>query len=333
MEEKKIQCPNCGGPNSVSDIYKEHVCVFCSSSFIPKEVEEKTSKVRPENDKTYNWMIMAETAKEGGNYDEAINYYNKILEEDSSHSASWFGKGSAIIWSSTIGNIRMSEAITYFKNAIQFSKSNNMKSSVAIELASTAIPFYETIKKHYKEYSELDNSSIEFIERYKIIESGLSFGLECDSNIEALIDTGLFIVKDIDSTLYYLFREFTNHDQIYNKYVAAKKKIKPDWEPGPDPKISAERERSESLSKSGNCFIATATMGDYNHPTVIQLRSFRDNYLLQRNWGINFIKLYYKFGPYPARLIAKHDILKKISYDVIIRPLSFITSKLLKRAK
>ena len=79
------------------------------------------------------------------------------------------------------------------------------------------------------------------------------------------------------------------------------------------------------------CFIATATMGDYNNPIVKDLRIFRDTFLQKSYFGREFIKIYYKFGPYPAKLIAKSLILRKISYFLIIRPLYFATNLLMKR--
>jgi len=87
-----------------------------------------------------------------------------------------------------------------------------------------------------------------------------------------------------------------------------------------------------AVGKSGGaCFIATATMGDYNHPSVMRLRFFRDAYLLQRNWGRIFTRLYYKWGPYPANAIKKSDMLKTLSYYTIVKPLSFIASKLIEK--
>jgi len=84
--------------------------------------------------------------------------------------------------------------------------------------------------------------------------------------------------------------------------------------------------------KSG-CFIATATMGDYDHPVVIQLREFRDQYLLDRDWGKKFTKYYYKFGPYPAKVISKSNLLKKVSYVFIVKPLSFVAQKIMNHKK
>jgi len=79
---------------------------------------------------------------------------------------------------------------------------------------------------------------------------------------------------------------------------------------------------------SGGCFIATAAMGNYDHPVVMDLRMFRDNWLLKRDWGVNFTKWYYTHGPKAANVIDKSTILKKITFIVIVKPLQIITKKL-----
>lgn len=75
---------------------------------------------------------------------------------------------------------------------------------------------------------------------------------------------------------------------------------------------------------SPNCFIATATMGSYDHPVVVDLREFRDNWLLERKWGVTFTNWYYTHGRKAAILIEKSTILKKISYFLIVLPLHLI---------
>jgi hypothetical protein len=78
--------------------------------------------------------------------------------------------------------------------------------------------------------------------------------------------------------------------------------------------------------KSNNsCFIATAAMGDYNHPIVMDLRSFRDNWILKHRWGMNFISWYYKHSPKVAKVIEKSIILRKLTYFIIVRPIHFIS--------
>ncbi len=78
------------------------------------------------------------------------------------------------------------------------------------------------------------------------------------------------------------------------------------------------------VEKKG-CFIATATMGDYNHPSVIILRDFRDNFLMKKAWGVTFVNWYYIKGPFYAKIIEKSMLLKKLSYWLIVKPLVFIS--------
>ena len=80
--------------------------------------------------------------------------------------------------------------------------------------------------------------------------------------------------------------------------------------------------------KGGACFIATAATGDYDHPVVMDLRRFRDQWLLNREWGKNFAEWYYKHGPKAAKLIEKSTLLKKITYVAIVKPLQILTKKL-----
>ena len=80
-----------------------------------------------ENKELENLKTLASTAKEGGNWKEAIDYYNKILELDTENYDAWFGKGLCIINTSTIGDIKMQESLSYYKNAIKFSNDENVK--------------------------------------------------------------------------------------------------------------------------------------------------------------------------------------------------------------
>ncbi len=81
--------------------------------------------------------------------------------------------------------------------------------------------------------------------------------------------------------------------------------------------------KSESKSSAG-CFIATAVMDDYNHPIVLDLRKFRDNWLINRAWGKEFTNWYYINGPKAAKRIERSNMLKKITYFLLVKPLHFI---------
>ena len=71
-------------------------------------------------------------------------------------------------------------------------------------------------------------------------------------------------------------------------------------------------------------------MGNYNHPVVLDLRNFRDSWLLKREWGVSFTTWYYRHGPKAAKLIEKSIILKTMAFILIVKPLQLIT-KIIKK--
>ncbi|WP_396188500.1 CFI-box-CTERM domain-containing protein [Flavobacterium sp.] len=85
---------------------------------------------------------------------------------------------------------------------------------------------------------------------------------------------------------------------------------------------------NSDLKPPSFCFIATATMGSYDHPEVMELRNFRDNWILKQQWGDRFVDWYYHYGAIAAKSIEKSFVLKKVSYLLVVKPL-YILSKLI----
>ena len=79
------------------------------------------------------------------------------------------------------------------------------------------------------------------------------------------------------------------------------------------------------LQKTSNCFIATATFGDYDHPVVLRLRQFRDQVLGNRKLGRSFIDFYYRKSPKYANTISKDKILRGLAFLFVIMPLYLFT--------
>ena len=76
--------------------------------------------------------------------------------------------------------------------------------------------------------------------------------------------------------------------------------------------------------KKKGCFIATAVYSDYDHPVVLDLRLFRDNYLYKRKWGKNFISSYYTYSPRWASRIEKSRLLRFLAFILIVKPLHIL---------
>lgn len=63
---------------------------------------------------------------------------------------------------------------------------------------------------------------------------------------------------------------------------------------------------TELQGDEGNCFIATAAYGSYDHRTVRDLRDLRDRVLMRSTPGRLFVRAYYTASPPLAAWIAQH---------------------------
>jgi len=105
-----------------------------------------------------------------------------------------------------------------------------------------------------------------------------------------------------------------NHDIEEWRYEKCKKIF---YEDGSADKILTDYKSTNQ--KSGGCFIATATFGDYNSTEVIFLREWRDKILMESIIGRLFVQSYYKISPFIAPIISKNNNLKKISKFLLIK--------------
>ncbi len=80
----------------------------------------------------------------------------------------------------------------------------------------------------------------------------------------------------------------------------------------------------DSFKSNSNCFIVTTTMGDLNHPVVVDFRRYRDEVLLNTFFGRVFIDTYYRIGPVLSMVIKNNSFLFNILKKVILKIHKFI---------
>ncbi len=348
MAFKVAKCPNCGGDLQVPDEKNTVKCMYCGSDIIAREaIKAAAAGVNIEN-----LLSLAKAAFEAKNYQEAFDYYTKVLEVDAHNYEAWLSKGCSAGWLSTLSNLRMPEMITAFGKAIEYApmdKKDEIKILGCDQMQKILLAYFNVSTANYVERTyaleawrcagDASKDHIqhctEIISAFELAHKLLPDDKVIFENIIFMCNTALnaenvmshFILYDQYSTILKMKRDIYvgKMKEIDPSYVDTFPQLKKAQEPvlkTPDPPRVNE--------KKSNCFIATATMGDANHPIVVLLREFRDLWLLKKKYGKIFIKFYYKIGPYPAMIINKYPYLKRISYMMIVRPVAYVADLLLK---
>ena len=170
-------CPSCGATVKLPAEQTDTKCHYCDSVVTLQQAEAEFSEVK--QSKFAGALMIAETAQEGGSYAEAINYFNKVIEQEPTFADAWLNKGICLVRTSKIGDLKIPEAISSWKAAIKFAKNPDaMKKRVATEITDAVSGFYPVLEQHYLQFHNLDNALQEHGSRFLLLESALSLALD-----------------------------------------------------------------------------------------------------------------------------------------------------------
>ena len=294
---------------------------------------------------------LAEIAIESENYELAYNYYSKLLEEDIENSDYWLKKAICATNLSKLDRMLAKEVTVSLKTFFQLEQPNeevlkkivdDITSKIFDKILEGKEFIIDEINQKFNALqipvgtlyavNQIRKLSIQsdvgqkykkpLFEYFKVLDFILrkkTTPIGCEKTYRSINVINL-VSKNNGDFFYPL--EGTQEESILLKELFNYSKVELD-------RLSPDNTVTKPISTSG-CFIATAALGSYNDPIVLDLRNFRDNWLLTRDWGIKFTKWYYKHGPKAARMIMHSKTLKKITYYIIIKPLHFITKFLVK---
>lgn len=286
-----------------------------------------------------NLMGMARTAMLGGNNQEALSYFNRVLEIDPSASEAWMGKGKAAGWQSSLVNLRLQEAAIAFNHAIANAGPNHEATATTEavgEMNRIIVAIYGIARNHMIEYVSLDNSWPDYLNQISQFLEALETIRQWDpENVDTLQNIVHLCKDNIEG---YSYRDQFNNNapaahgitpsyesllrERMNGAIAALQALDPSYAPPAIEKKTVDA-----------CFVVTATMGDFEHPDVVLLRQFRDRWLRERRFGNQFIAGYYRVGPHLAAIIERSNWLKRVSYLLIVRPATAFARKRMRCAK
>ena len=157
MEFTKVDgmfvCNSCGTKYSTEEakaMMKEiddgGVASVTPTAQAPVQSSEQTQK------QLENILVLATTAYEAENYQEAENYCNRAIEIDATSYKAWFLKGKAVGWSSKLDNMRVEEAAHSFCKALDFapeSEKSELKDEAVTVLKDLGIAAISLRKKRF----------------------------------------------------------------------------------------------------------------------------------------------------------------------------------------
>ena len=93
----QIKCTSCG---AAQELAPNSQCGFCGSTVEAEKAQENYKSST--SGEVGNLMMMADTAIDATNWEEALSFYNQALTKDVTNSDAWLGKGIAIVYTSKI---------------------------------------------------------------------------------------------------------------------------------------------------------------------------------------------------------------------------------------
>ena len=157
--------------------------------------------------------------------------------------------------------------------------------------------------------------------------------LRITEELESKIIDNEFLPDEMKNKLYSILElaraQAVNHVYfLHSNKDKAKEHLKKAGEM--DPSIN-EKDGGLDLKGKNNpkkgCYIATACYDSPYALEIIQLSSFRDQFLAKNMAGRLFVKFYYWVSPTLAKTISQNSLLRRITLHTVVKPALFITQK------
>lgn len=307
-----VYCSLCGRKqDSESPVY----CISCGATFEPGV---QLLRVIVSLNDHGNLFRLAEAAFEGGNYEEAVAYYNRCLEIDSNFFEAWYKKGVSTLLTSTLGELKFNQALSCIRQAIEYSpNSERFRQRLRIDMTNALAEYYRHSLDYFLSQSpipcaNLDASMTNFNHamRFVITELGLSISeiKTAFSKIDSALGTKLIEVTTKG--------KFNCDTSLVHKTQWAKLELLKEW-----------RKTEPETAPKTLCFVATAVIGDNDHVIVKDFRKFRDTWLMHRRWGVSFINWYYQYGPIAAAFVQNKKYTRFVILMLLLKPLHFLIKR------
>ncbi|WP_281638039.1 CFI-box-CTERM domain-containing protein [Flavobacterium marginilacus] len=292
-------------------------------------------------EKNENLQILADTAFESENYELAYDYYNRLLEMNIENHNNWLRKGYCASHLSKFDRMLDKEVLSSVETVLKFSIykedeltniANQFSTIIFDKIVEGAKFIQNKIEQEFNalhltagtlHFHNFKRNSIE-IKVWSCYSEKLFQYFKVMDFVVRMKPTAITCEKGYRSVYYtntvskYTGEHFYKLDGNYYENILLRELLQ--FSKYQLDMILPNNDVTNPKSASG-CFIATAAMGNYNHPIVLELRYFRDSWLLKRLWGQKFTEWYYRNSPKAANKIKDSVMLRSITFALIVVPL------------
>ena len=335
------KCTNCGSPLKVDNKQEAAVCEFCGSAFIVEKAinNYNTYNVNLNDFSGANVVINnqadlgalynnARRSKKNCQYQEALNYYTRILEQDSESWEAYYNtvvlQGFLCPKSEVMNNAgKIVIAMDTVLDMIEKSETDNDRIVVALnDYGSTCLKVADVL---HERILTMDNPNIPLTMMKAHLKDiaqvclyiatiGYMVGDKFDQKFPQLYEQNKQLyakawkqgVKFHEDCVNYLPNSSEGR-KIINDYKSKIKRVDTNYSTS-----STSNTNTNSSEKSGGCYVATAVYGSYDCPQVWTLRRFRDNQLAKTWYGRGFIHTYYAISPIIVKWFGNTEWFKKL---------------------
>ena len=283
-------------------------------------------------------LALAEISLQGKNYQDSYEKYSKLIEIDINNPRAWIGKGISAGYLSNVSKSTFDEVevclnyalklnpedsdkekvlenlipIAEYYIRLQIGKANGVIDEKAKEPLSTfqlsGVRNVQQTAERYKANNQIFDSVFKAIQFTNV---GFNFGAEESFRKKQiiLIDTFLKIInseiheekkRELNTLRAEIISQISKVDQTYT---------------------------APESPKSGGCFIATTIYQSESHPKVVELRNFRDTFLIKSKTGREFISIYYKYSPQISSKLLGQTTINMLIKKTILEPLIWLIKK------
>ncbi|MBD8541977.1 tetratricopeptide repeat protein [Oxalobacteraceae sp. CFBP 8761] len=329
MTTRTVTCSSCGKNQQVpADLIAAH-CMYCGQTVTIQGLTQVSMGPALEN-----LLGMARTAESSNNVDEAVAYYNRVLEMNPNLAEAWIGKGRAAGFQSTLAHLRINESVVAFNHAIAntpVQQRDHVIDTCVAETNGLVATIYGMSVDQAHQFAAVDGQWADHIGRVtqllQALETVRAWRPDDKNTLENIVTLCSQLIEGVQYVGFdqvpkanFLVPQFEQEIRDQMLSVANRlAELNPDFViPNPVAKKPASA-----------CFVVAAAMGSEDHPTVETLRQFRDRWLNKRSLGRGFISFYYRRAPAAADYIRHRKLARAVAYAILVAPAAAVARVIL----